>query len=199
MAAGVATVGLALTGFTVFAGLNAVADNTSAQTVSSGTLKLTMTANGNGFTQSVTNMAPGDVVNRYVALTNGGTLDANGLTLGVADATSSKLTTDATNGLHVTVTSCTVAWSATAGTCGGTTTVLLSSTAMSSLISSPGTLVSGAIPAGTVENLQISTALPNQTETTTNGTLPGSTIQGLSASLTWNFTENQRTATTTNS
>ena len=41
--------------------------------------------------------------------------------------------------------------------------------------------------------------LPDQSETTTNGTLPAGTIQGLSASLTYTFAETQRDATTSNS
>lgn len=41
--------------------------------------------------------------------------------------------------------------------------------------------------------------LPDQNETTVNGTLPANTIQGLSTNLTYTFTETQRAATTTNS
>ena len=41
--------------------------------------------------------------------------------------------------------------------------------------------------------------LPDQSETTTNGTLPVGTIQGLSASLRWTFEDAQRASTTTNS
>jgi len=187
IAAIIATIGLLLTAFSVFAGLNAVANNPVAQGVSSGTLSLTMSANGAGFSSAISNMAPGDVVNRYVALTSGGTL-------------ATKLTTDSANGLQVTVKSCSVAWNATAGTCGGTTTTLLASSPISGLTSAaPGSLVTGAIASNTTYNLQVSTQLPNQSETTTNGTFPANTIQGLTANLTWNFTEAQRTATTTNS
>jgi hypothetical protein len=200
LAATVATAGIALTGMAVFAGLNAVATNTTPQTVSSGTLELTMAANGDGFTQSITSLAPGDVVNRYVTLTNGGSLDANGLTLGVADASATKLTNDATKGLHATVTQCVGGtWNVTTGVCSGSATALLSNVALSALSSSANTLVSGAIPANSTYALQVSTTLPDQSETATNGTLPSGTIQNLSASLTWTFSENQRTATTTKS
>ena len=200
IAAIIATIGLLLTAFSVFAGLNAVANNPVAQGVSSGTLSLTMSANGAGFSSAISNMAPGDVVNRYVALTSGGTLAGNGLGLYVTDSTPTKLTTDSANGLQVTVKSCSVAWNATAGTCGGTTTTLLASSPISGLTSAaPGSLVTGAIASNTTYNLQVSTQLPNQSETTTNGTFPANTIQGLTANLTWNFTEAQRTATTTNS
>jgi hypothetical protein len=186
----------------VYAGLNATAFNTSPQSITSGTLKLVM-ASGTGsvgFSQGVTDMAPGDVVNRFVDLTDTGNLNAQNLTLGVADTVGSKLTTDATNGLHVTVKSCTVAWVAAAGTCadaGGPVTVL-NNVALSSLSSAASTLVSGAITKNSAYHYEISLALPDQTETTQNGTLPVGTIQGLSASLTWTFSEAQRAATTTN-
>jgi spore coat-associated protein N len=206
LAVGVALGGLILTAGGVYAGLNAVATNTTPQAVTSGTLKLTMANNGVGFSQSVTDLAPADVVNRFVDLTNGGTLDAQSLTLAVADATPTKLTTDATNGLHVSVLACTsAAWvvnsvtnTATCADVGGATTVV-SNAALATIASTPATLVAGAVAHGNVYHYEISLTLPNQNETTTNGTLPGGTIQGLAASLTWTFNEAQRTATTTNS
>ena len=195
-----ATVGLALTGVGVFAGLSAVASNTTAETVASGTLKLTLAAatGSAGFTSSISNLAPGDVVNRYIDVTNGGTLDGQALTLAASDSVGSKLSTDATNGLHVTVSQCSTTWTVASGSCSGTTTVAQSNVALSAL-GTPVSVVGGSVTAGTVLHLQVSVTLPNQTETTTNGVLPGGTIQGLSANLTWTFTEAQRTATTTNS
>ena len=199
-AAGIAVVGLSLAGSSVYAGLTAVATNTTPEAASSGTLSLTMTNNGAGFSSAVSNLAPGDVVNRYVDLTQGATLDGQALTLAVTDTTPTKLTTDATNGLHVTVTSCSVAWVPGTGVCGGTTTALLSNAALQAIpIATPGTLIAGTVTKATLQHLQISVVLPNQTEVTTNGVTPGSTIQGLAASLTWTFNEAQRTATTTTS
>jgi len=206
LAAVVAVGGLLLTAGGVYAGLNAIATNTTPQTVTSGTLKLTMANNGAGFSQNISDMAPGDVVNRFVDLTNGGTLDAQNLTLTVADGTPTKLTTDATNGLHVTVLACTTAaWvvnaltnTATCADIGGPTTVVNNS-ALATVSATPASLVAGAVPQGSVYHYEISLTLPNQNETTTNGTLPVGTIQGLSASLTWTFNELQRSATTTNS
>ncbi|MDQ1746047.1 MAG: hypothetical protein QOD07_310 [Frankiaceae bacterium] len=206
LAAVVAVGGLLLTAGGVYAGLNAVATNTTPQAVTSGTLKLTMANNGVGFSQSVTNVAPGDVVNRFVDLTNGGTLDAQNLTLSVADGTPTKLTTDATNGLHVSVLACTTAaWvvnsvtnTATCADVGGPTTVV-NNAALATVSGTPATLVAGAVAQGSTYHYEISLTLPNQSETTTNGTLPSNTIQGLAASLTWTFNELQRTATTTNS
>lgn len=206
---------LALTGAGVYAGLNANA--TGSQAVSSGTLKLTVANNGAGFSQAVANLAPGDVVNRFVDVTSGGTLDAQSLTLGAADSSPTKLTTDGTNGLHVTVSACTdsvtttgATWT-TGGVCQGslvgglpgqtspgTTTVVANNASLTSLISSPATLFA-SVPAGAVEHLKMAVTLPDQNETTTNGTLPANSIQGLTANLTWTFNEAQRTATTTSS
>ena len=201
-ACAVAAAGLAVTGGGVYAALNATASNTTAQNASSGVLSLTMAANGVGFGHIVSNLAPGDVVNRYVNLSQGASLDARALTLSVADATPTRLTTDATKGLRVTVTQCSGTWTVGTGACSGagaTTTVLATSVPLSTLVTAPSTLVAGTIAAGSALNLQVSLTLPDVNETTVNGTVPTGTIQGLSAALTWTFSESQRTATTTGS
>ncbi|MEY3169680.1 MAG: hypothetical protein RL421_923, partial [Actinomycetota bacterium] len=64
----------AIAGQSVIASLNATAFNTTAQTINSGTMKLELANNGNGFSQSIANLVPGDVVNRYVTLTNSGSI-----------------------------------------------------------------------------------------------------------------------------
>lgn len=197
----VAAAGLALTAGGVYAALTATASNTVPQSASSGILSLTMTANGAGFNQSITNMAPGDTVNRYISLSQGPDLDGKDITLGVADGASTLLTTSATKGLRATVTSCPAAWTpgTGAGTCSGTPSVLLAGVPLSTLSAEPVTVKAGANAAGSVLNLQISLNLPDQTETVTNGVPPTDTIQGLSSALTWTFSETQRTATTTGS
>jgi hypothetical protein len=203
VAALVAAAGLAITAGGVYAGLNATASNTTAQTVTSGTLKLIM-ANGVGsvgFGQNVSDLAPGDTVARYVDVTDTGTIAAQSMTLAVSDATPTKLTTDATNGLHATVQSCTVAWVVAAGTCAdllGPVTVV-NNAALSTLGTTPASLVAGAVTKNSAYHYRVVLTLPDQNETTTNGTLPVNTIQGLSASLTWTFNEIQRAATTTDS
>jgi spore coat-associated protein N len=198
LAGGVAIGGLALTGMAVFAGLNASANNTTAQQIDSGTLQLTYADNGAGFTSVSADMAPGDVVNRYVDLTNGGTLDGKALTLAAADATPTKLSTDAVKGLQVSVTECTGGtWNNTTGVCSGTAGTPVSGS-LASMVSTPLSLASN-VAAGATMHYQISVALPDQNETVTNGTLPAGTIQGLTANITWTFNELQRNATTTNS
>lgn len=195
--------GTALVSSSVFASLSATATST-AQSVTTGTLKLTSADAGNGFTTAISNMAPGDVQNRYVTYTNSGLLDAQGLNLSIADTGASLLTTDGTKGLQVTVTGCSVAWTTATGVCGGTTasvagTDLLASTSLFGLKTTPGVINSGAITAGTIKYYKFAIAMPNTVETTLNGVLPGGTVQGLSASITWTLTENQKAAVTTNS
>jgi camelysin-like metallo-endopeptidase len=197
-----ATVGgavLVATGIGVWATLSATATTVDPQQVTDGTLKLTMAAKGAGFSQAITNLAPGDVVNRYVDLTNGGSLDAQALALKVTGTGANALTNDATRGLRVTVTDCVNGtWTTTTGACSGTKSVLVSDKAVSDL-GAGSTMISGAVAAGEAHGLQVSVRLPDQTENTVNGTLPANTIQGLSTNLTYTFTETQRTATTTNS
>lgn len=191
-------------GFGVWAGLNATAFNTSPQSISSGTLSLTLADNGAGFSSTITNMAPGDVVNRYVDLTNGGNLAAQALTMAVSATGDTQLISDgsspATKALKVQVSSCSTTWTASTGVCAssGTVTSLLTSTTLSGL-SSAQSLIAGSIAVGEVEHLRIAVTLPDQTETTTNGTPITGTIQGRSATLTYTFNESQRTAATTNS
>ena len=192
------SIGVAASG--VYAVLQATAFNTTPQAVGSGTLRLTMAANGNGIsaTTPISDMAPGDVVNRFIALTNGGTLDGQSLTMKVADATPTALSTDAVRGLQVRVDECDGAWTPGTNSCAGTVTTVVADQPLAGL----GTDVAvgnGLMTAGQTRNLRLTLRLADSTETTVNGALPTGTIQGLSAALTWTFTEAQRTATTTSS
>ncbi|MBK1784606.1 TasA family protein [Prauserella cavernicola] len=188
-------------GIGVWATLSATAANVTPQQISSGTLKLTMAGNGAGFDQAVSNLAPGDTVNRYLDLTNGGTLDAQALTLQVAATGSSALIADgsSTKALRVAVNTCTGGtWNAATGVCSGTKAPLLAATPVGSL-GTAASLIPGSVAAGSVQRLQVVVSLPDQTETTVNGTLPTTTIQGQTANLTYTFGETQRAAATTNS
>lgn len=203
--------GTLMTGVGVYAGLNAVA--TGTESVNSGTISLTLGHDGNsaGFGQTVSSMVPGDVYNTYVTLTNGtaSNISAQNITLAVAGSPSnSTLITppaaDGTTGLQVSITQCSVAWTVTTGTpgagscTGGTSTSLLATTAVSSL-GTAASFISGTIAPAAVYHLQVSLTLPSSlNETTTNGTTPVSSIQGQSVTLTYTFSESQRTATTTN-
>jgi hypothetical protein len=201
--AGVAVMGgTALVSSSVFASLTATATNTSGGSVSTGTLSLTQAASGvagitGGFTTAITAMGPGDTVNRYINLTNGGTLDAINPTLSIAATPSNALTTSAGAGIQVFIQNCTVDWTNLGG-CTGTKTTVLAATPASSL----GTAAALTLPstlAGAVSHLQISLSLPAGSENVLNGVLPGGTIQGLTTAITWTFNETERTGTTTNS
>ncbi len=190
---------LALTFGGAFATLTANA--TGATSVTSGTLLLTLAKDGSsaGLPETISAMAPGDAYNVYVNLNNTGTLaSAAGMTLGWSANPANALTNGsiANEGLAVAITQCSVAWSA--GSCSGTTTTILGTTPLSA--SNPVSLSnvpSLAASSGQLAHLQFQLTLAGN-ETSTNGTLPSPTIQGLSTTITWTFTETQRAGTTTN-
>lgn len=200
IAAGFAASVLLLTGAGVYAALTATATGTSA--VTSGTLLMTLSKDGTsgGLPETVTNMAPGDIYNVYVNVNNTGTLaSAAGMTLGAAAVPVTALTNGsiAGEGLTVTVNQCSVAW--TAGACSGATTTILASTLLSAFttprpLSNVPSLVANT---GQLAHLQFSLSLTG-TENSINGVLPAQTIQGLSTTITWTFTEQQRVGQTTN-
>lgn len=192
-----------IAGQNVLASLNATAFNTVAQNTNAGTLKLDLANSGNGFGQSITNLAPGDVVNRYVTLTNSGTLDGIGLSLKTSQSGTATLISDGVGGssnqaLKLTVTSCSVAWDTSTGTCSGTQSSEITVTTLGSLASAIN-LTSSSLNAGANRYLQMKLQLPNQNETTVNGTLPANTVQGGSIDITYTFDLAQRVAATTNS
>ena len=195
-----ASVGLLATAG-VYAGLSATA--TGAESVSSGTLNLTLTPDvGAGFSNFAAKMAPGDTNNVYVNLNNTGSLaSAAGMTLSVVGLPSNALTNGSVvgEGLNVSAVQCSVAWTLATGTCSGSTTPILATTQVS--LMGAGVALSN-IPAlvaatGQVAHVQVSLGLV-ATETSVNGVPPVATIQGLSTTLTYTFTEQQRTGVATN-
>ncbi len=187
----------------VFASFTATASNTSGGSITSGTLKLVLapsTVPGitNGFTGAIANMGSGDVVNRFIDLTNSGTLDGSSPTLQIAVSESNTLTANPTKGLQIAISSCSIAWTAL-GACNETTTVVMTSRPLSTVVTSAQSLTLASNLAGSVNRLKVSTTFPNSTENVVNGALPVNTVQGLSASLTWSFVILERAATTTNS
>ncbi|CAN2229895.1 Peptidase M73, camelysin [Candidatus Nanopelagicaceae bacterium] len=175
----------------VFAALTATATNTSGGQVTSGTLKLTMAPSGvsgitNGFTTAIANIGPGDTYNRYVDLTNGGTLDGMTPTLQLVTSDTSTLSESTTAGLQIAIAGCSQAFT-NLGACGGTPTTVLTSTSAKALKTSATSITLPTLLAAGVSYLKVSVSLPASTENVLNGVLPSGTIQGLTANLTWTF------------
>lgn len=193
--------GLSLSTSSVSALLQAEAKNTTAHGITSGTLKLTQANNGVGFSSTIADMAPGDIVNRYVDYTNTGSLASKALRLKVTDATSTILTSDSTKGLQLVVSDCSTSWNYSTGACSssGVTTQLLSSPISALTSDTAFSNISTLAANAGMLHLQFKLTLPDaaNNEMTTNGALPPGTIQGLSASLTWTLSETQRDAVTT--
>ncbi|MGH9081569.1 MAG: hypothetical protein ACRDYE_16095 [Acidimicrobiales bacterium] len=194
----------AFTAAGVYAALSGVA--TGSESVTSGTLNLTLSPDvGAGFSNFTGKMAPGDTDNVYVDLNNTGTLaSAPGMTLWVAGSPINALTNGSApgEGLTVTATQCSVAWTLATGACSGTTTSILATAQISTFNTSATAanllnIPSLAAATGQVAHVQISLGLVG-TETSTNGVAPSPTIQGLSTTLTYTFTEQQRTGIATN-
>jgi len=200
------SIGVSVAATSASASLDAVANNTTPQAIATGTLSLTQ-ANGagsTGFGSTFTTMAPGDSLTYYVNYTNG-SLPAQNLYLSINETSNNLLTRDATKGLTVAVSRCSVAWTFATGVCSGTTTSMLATTAVSTLNTTSGaggaeaTIFTGTTAASDVKFLKFVVALPNQTETTVNGVAPGGTIQGLSNSITWKLREIQGAVVANNS
>ena len=186
----------------VFAALTATATNTSGGSVTTGTLKLEYAAAGSsgGFATAITAMGPGDTVNRYIDLTNTGTLDGETPTVQIASSDSNTLVNDGTKGLQLSIRACSVAWTQTgAGTCSGTETVVLASTPAATLKNAAANITLPSVLASGVNRLKLTISLPAGSENTINGVLPVGTVQGLTAALQWSFVIQERTATNTSS
>ena len=195
--------GAGLVASNVFAALTATATNTSGGSVTTGTLKLQLAPSGvsgitSGFTAPIAAMGPGDTFNRYIDLSNTGTLDGASPTLQIVTADSNTLVNNPTAGLQVTITACTVAWTNT-GTCSGTSSAALAATPVSKLTASAQSITLPSVLVGGVNYLKVSTSLPLGTENVLNGVLPVGTVQGLTAALTWTFVIQERAAVTNNS
>jgi hypothetical protein len=187
----------------VFAALTATASNTSGGSVTTGTLSLTLAPSSvtgitGGFNTAITAMGPGDTVNRYIDLTNAGTLDGATPTLQLSSVDSNTLINNVSTGLQITITACSIAWT-NAGVCSGTPTTVLAGTPAATIKAGPQTIVLPTVLAGGVNRLKIAIALPAGNENTINGVLPVGTVQGLTAALTWSFVIAERSATNTNS
>ena len=186
-----ATISTSAISSSALATIDATSFNTIGQAVSSKTLILTAPVNnGSGF-GDLPSMAPGDSVKRYVNYQNIGTDTGTALTLQVV-ASASNVLTDATRGLQITVDRCTVAY-VPGSACSGTETNLLVSTPLATLASAQSL---GGLTLAPNEYFYIryTIALASGSDETTANTVAsvvggGSSIQGLSVSLTWTLRE----------
>ncbi|HJV98707.1 MAG TPA: TasA family protein [Arthrobacter sp.] len=156
------------------------------QAVTAGTVVIDLSDPGT-LSVPVTNLLPGDSVEKFATLSNTGNSDLNAVKLTVSTATPSLLTTDATNGLQLTIAACSVAWTTVANavdTCSGTeTSVLASGSAIGADKALSGL---SSLTAGTADHLKITTSLP---------TAAGNSFQGASSTIDFTFNATQRTAT----
>ena len=159
-----------------------------ATTISSGTLSIDVTQQGYTVPVTTSNFVPGDSMTRAVNLINSGNVALGSVVLGTTVTTPSVLTTDTTNGLQLSVKSCSVAWTqggtaqAPTYTCSGTERVLASGPAvLNYTLSNPASLV-----AGQTDYLTFAISLPTSAD---------NTFQGKSAALSLTFTGTQRTGT----
>ncbi len=158
-------------------------------------------ANGAGF-DTITAMSPGTPVLRYVNYRNSGSDSGTSLTLQVvANPSNTTLSTDGTNGIHITVDRCSVAWTSSTGVCSsGITTTILSSTSLLALQSAVSLAAGGGNTATGITSLasgeyfyvRYTISLPaGIDEEAANGVLPNGTIQNLNTGLKWTLRELQ--------
>jgi spore coat-associated protein N len=180
------------------AGLGTFATFTSSTSasnaISSGTVSMALGATGsvtNRLTVNATGIVPGDTIQRSVDLTNASSDPLGSLSLTTSAAPSSLLDTDATNGLQMAITECSLPWTesgvspAFTYSCSGTTTTVVASRALiGSNISLSGLNVLSS--ATGTDHLRVTLSLPSSA---------GNTFQGLSSTITYAFTGTQRAAT----
>ena len=156
-------------------------------TVASGTLSIDLTqpAGAYAIPVSVTGMVPGDSITRAVNLVNDGTLGLSSVSVVSTATAPSVLTTDATNGLQLSVKSCSVPWtqggtaSAPTYACSATqSTIMLGPVVSNAALSNPASLNPGGS-----DYLTFSISLPATAD---------NTFQGKSAGISLSFTGAQR-------
>jgi hypothetical protein len=164
----------------------------ASEAVGTGTVKIDLGASGaaNRLSVAASGLVPGDTVQRAVTLTNNGSEDVSTVSLTTAATTSTKLDTDATNGLQLLIESCSTGWTeagtapAYTYTCSGTTRTVLASRP---IVGANQTLSNLQSVASTkTDSLRVTVTLP---------TTADNTFQGLNSVVGFDFTGTQRTAT----
>lgn len=162
----------------------------ASENVSSGTVTIALgTGSDSTLNVDATDLVPGDTVQRVVKLTNSGSSDLSGVTLTTTAPTSSRLDSDATNGLQLSIDACSKAWYSQGDpatyTCksGGTQQAVLASTPV---IGSNMTLANlSSVTAGQADYLRVTLSFPSAA---------GNNLQGQSSVINFAFTGTQRAA-----
>lgn len=165
----------------------------ASQTVSSGTVTVALGSTGaatNRLTVNATGLVPTDTVQRSFDLSNTGDQDFASVTLTTTASPSSVLDTDATNGLQMTITSCTNAWTeagvspAFTYTCSGSTATVVASRAVIGSAIAMSNLTSTT--SGSTDHLLLTLTLPSSAD---------NTFQNKSSTISYAFTATQRAGT----
>ena len=172
------------------AGLGTFATFTSStstsHTIASGTLSLT-SGPTNRLGTGASLIAAGDSMQRAIDLNYAGSISFASATLTTSASPSSALDTDATDGLHVAIDKCSVAWTESGPpytyTCGGSTSTVLAS---SPLIGTNVALSNLTLTAGTTDHLRVTVTLPSTA---------GNNLQNLSSTVGYTFAGVQRAGT----
>ena len=172
------------------AGLGTFATFTSStstsHTIASGTLSLT-SGPTNRLGTGASTVAAGDSMQRAIDLNYAGSISFGSATLTTSASASSALDTDATDGLHIAIDKCSVAWTESGPpytyTCGGSTSTVLAS---SPVIGSNVALSNLTLTAGSTDHLRVTVTLPSTA---------GNTFQNLSSTVGYTFTGVQRAGT----
>jgi predicted ribosomally synthesized peptide with SipW-like signal peptide len=171
------------------AGLGTYATFTSStsasHTIATGTLSLTSGPTNRLGTGA--SLAAGDSMQRAIDLNYAGSISFGAITLTTSASPSSALDTDATDGLHVAIDTCSVAWTESGPpytyTCGGSTSTVLAS---SPVIGSNAALSNLTLTAGSTDHLRVTVTLPSTA---------GNSLQNLSSTIAYTFTGVQRAGT----
>jgi hypothetical protein len=179
------------------AGLGTYATFTSstpaeAQTLAAGTASIELGAAGTGANRldvGASGILPGDTVQRAVDLKNSGDAALSTVSLTTSASPSSKLDTDTTNGLQMTIDSCPSAWTESGTepytyTCSGTTKTVLASRPVVGSNLDLGSLAS--LTPGNTDHLRVTMALPQTAD---------ETFEGLTSAIGFVFTGTQRAGT----
>ena len=172
------------------AGLGTFATFTSStstsHTIASGTLSLT-SGPVNRLGTGASLIAAGDSMQRAIDLNYAGSVDMGSATLTTSASPSSALDTDTTDGLHLAIDKCSVAWTESGPpytyTCGGSVSTVLAS---QPLIGSNVALSNLTLTAGTTDHLRVTVTLPSTA---------GNAFQNLSSTIGYTFTGVQRAGT----